>query len=346
MLRLEQIDAARVPAAEWDGLALASRNLFATREFLTLWWSHFGRGHRPLLIACREGDGRLVALLPLYLRRHGPLGTVRFLGHGPADLLGPVCGPEWRAQAGDAVARAASAAGADVLLAEHVPAAERSEAWLASGRVVRDEAFPLVRAASWDEYVGSRSGHFRKKLAWQERRLGRDGRVEYRLTDAGSLERDLETLFALHRARWKTQTDFLSRASFYRELAAAALTRGWLRMWQLELDGAAVASIFGFRFAGREWHVQTGRDPSIKAVSTGLLLLWQSLRAAVEEGVGEYLLLRGPEDYKYRVATDDPRIATVARPLTALGRAALLAGAAADRLGPLRALARRGVGRA
>ena len=339
-LQCERLAPEAIDARDWDRLAEESRNLFATREFLSCWWRHFGQGS-PEFTMCRDGAGRAVGLLPLYTRRRAGLTVARFAGHGPGDHLGPIAGREARPEVGAALRRTLADLGCDLLVAEHVPV---DDGWQSAigGHIVRDDAAPLITGESWESYSQSRSSHFRRKLRWQMRRLAQEGEVTMRLSDASTLERDLETLFRLHGTRWEGQTDFLDHAPFHREFAPAALERGWLRLWQLELDGETIASSYGFRFAGREWQLQTGRDPRITIVSAGLLLLWRTLELAFEDGINEYLLLLGDEDYKSRLATGDGRLETRVVTYTLRGRSTLWLGGIADRLGLAGRLARQG----
>ena len=55
----------------------------------------------------------------------------------------------------------------------------------------------------------------------------------------------------------------------------------------------------------------------------GFVLLAHTIREALQDGMSEYRLLRGDEDFKYRFATSDPGLETLARPNGALGRLAL-----------------------
>ena len=92
-LRLERLTSLEPLRAEWDEVAERSRNIFGTWEWAQTWWSHFGEG-RPLhLVACRRTDGTLAAHLPLHLATSSPIRLLRFVGYGPADQLGPICGP-------------------------------------------------------------------------------------------------------------------------------------------------------------------------------------------------------------------------------------------------------------
>jgi CelD/BcsL family acetyltransferase involved in cellulose biosynthesis len=93
----------------------------------------------------------------------------------------------------------------------------------------------------------------------------------------------------------------------------------------MEVDGEPVAAWQGFRYAGAECFYQSGRDPEWDRASVGLLLLAHTIRAAIEDGVGEYRLLRGGEGYKDRFATEDPGLQTFALPRGPAARAAAAA---------------------
>ena len=114
-------------------------------------------------------------------------------------------------------------------------------------------------------------------------------------------------------------------AAFHLDFARAALARGWLRLWLLELDGQPVAAWYGFRYAGCEWYYQMGRDPRRDRQAVGFVLLCHTMRDAFDAGVREYRLLRGDEEYKDRFATHDPGLATVAVARTPAAHAAIAA---------------------
>src|SRR4051794_5188535 len=101
-LALQRVDDLGSVRDEWNALAERAGNLFATHEWAAAWWEVYGEDRSLLVTACRDSAGRLVALLPLYLASRRPVRTLRFLGHGPADQLGPVCAPEDRQAAAGA----------------------------------------------------------------------------------------------------------------------------------------------------------------------------------------------------------------------------------------------------
>lgn len=242
---------------DWRGLAELSGNLFATWEWMSAWWRHFGRDRSRLLVACRDRSGELVAIPPLYLARTRPLRVVRFLGHGPGDHLGPICAPENRPAAIRALHRmlAERPWRWQAMLAERLPS---DEGWasLVGGREIKHDKSPVlaIEGPTRNEFLASRSANFRAQVGKRERKLIREHSVRYRLADdPGHLAEDLDTLFRLHEARWGPAEEgglHGDRQPFHREFAALALERGWLRLWFLEAGGQPVAAWYGFRFGG------------------------------------------------------------------------------------------------
>jgi CelD/BcsL family acetyltransferase involved in cellulose biosynthesis len=348
-LRLELAEDLDPLREEWGALAQRSGNVFAAWEWASAWWKHFGRGRALRVGVCRDADGRVVAIVPLYVAFRRPVRVARFLGHGVGDELGPVS-ERGDSRVADALRRSARELGWDVLLAERLPGdSGLSEAL--PGRTLNREASPVIaiEGKSWDDYLAERSKNFRSQLRRKERALVRDHGLSFRLADDPSrLERDMDALVALHEARWGEEgSGALSgdREAFHREFVVVALERGWLRLWMAELDGRPAAAWYGFRFGGADWYYQLGRDPSWDRASLGLVLLAHTVREAMADGQREYKLLRGAESYKDRFATGDPGLSTVGVGRGPVGRAVVAMAATGLALpGPLRRRLTRAVG--
>lgn len=330
-LVVEAVDEIRMLRSEWPALGERTGNLFATWEWNSLWWEHFGRG-RPLVIAaCRDQAGALVGLLPAYVAlTAGPLRVIRMLGHGQGDRLGPICAPADRLRVSDAlrVALRSRPWANALVLAEHLPAEEEWARLLAAHSLVRD-ASPVLELTTrdWQEFLTGCTTSLRKQVRYQERRLARDHEMRYRLVDDGDeLPAALDALFRLHGTRWGQAgaPEFALAQGFHRAFAARALERRWLRLWFLEVDRRPIAAWYGFRFGGADWHYQSGRDPSWDRYSVGAVLLAHTIRDCVESGVQRYLFLRGGEGYKLRFASTDPGLETVALGSGIVGRVAVL----------------------
>lgn len=306
----------------WTRLAKRSANVFSTWDWAEIWLRHFGEGRRPAIAAVRH-DTRIAAILPLYVQRLGGLEIARFVGHGVADQLGPVCHPT---DSGTATKGLAAVLAGGVLLAERMPG-DRDWPRELGGRMINQESSPVIEIVDegdWDCYLRARSANFRQQVRRRARRLQRGLGLSFRLAqDADRLQADFNVLLALHAARWGTRSSAFKgpREAFHREFAARALERGWLRLWLAEDRGTAVAAWYGFRFAGVESYYQSGRDPRWDRFSLGAGILEHSIREAFADGMQEYRLLRGNEPYKDRYATRDLGLTTIAAGYGSAGRA-------------------------
>jgi CelD/BcsL family acetyltransferase involved in cellulose biosynthesis len=300
-----------VEATEWRRLAADAGRVFATPEWLRTWWRHYGKGRRQLIGLARTG-GELVAVVPLCESwRHG-VRVLRFVGHGASDQLGPVSAPLSDPVAASAVRDVIAGIPMKrfILFAERIPG-DRRLTELSGARLLYREPSPVLQG-SWDDFLRARGRNFRQQVRRFPRKLSEVGTVSYRLaSDPERLEQDLDTLFRLHRQRWEgAATSFLRAAKFHRDFAAQAFGHGWLRLWFLEIDGAPVAALLGFRFAGVEAAFQSGRDPALQQQPLGFVLLAHAARTALDDGMREYRLGRGGDPYKNRFATTDPSLET------------------------------------
>lgn len=303
------------PSAErWDRLALQAGNIFGTRAWHECWWRHFGRGCTPLVLTDDEQEPRVV--IALY-RSGRMVRQLRMIGHGQADQLGPVCDP------GD-IGRASA-------VLEHLLDGPRTDwdvivlhdvrvdtGWppRVGARELRRVASPVVALGglSWTDYLAGRSANLRQQVRSRAARLEREFAVDYRLATEETLADDLQTLFRLHQARWGREAPFARGAQrrFHTDFAATALARGWLRLWTLAVDGRPVGAIESFRFAGADYLYQSGWDPAFERYSPGFLLCVNAVRSAAEDGMSEFRFLRGDEPHKYRFATHDRPVRSMA----------------------------------
>jgi CelD/BcsL family acetyltransferase involved in cellulose biosynthesis len=324
-LSIEEVESPESLAAEWARLAEASGNVFGTWEWLSLWWQHYGDGRRLRVVACRSG-GELVAILPLYMWLNRRLRIARFLGHGPGDELGPVCAPEQRPLAAEALRRVTDEWGVHLLVADRMPG-DTDWRGLLGGRQLEREGSPRIAFASdsWEDFLATKSRNFRQQTGRHRRRL--EGRYEtsFRLVESEGLERDLDAFFALHLARWEgAHSDFAGPdRAFQQAFAVRAQELGWLRLWLVELDGKPAAAAYVLRFAGRDAIYQTGRDPAYAKERIGQILLAHVVRDAIEDGIREFRLLRGDQEHKQRYATADPGVESVGVPSGRVAAAAL-----------------------
>src|SRR5262245_15400972 len=322
-LTVELVDDLDPLRDEWTRLAAANRNVFATWEWNRLWWESYGNG-RKLRVAVVRRDGAMKAIVPLYEWSRRPLRIVRLIGHGPGERLGPISPSDDAETATRALQLALAAEPHDAFVGDWV-AGDHGWTGVLGGRLVRVTGYPILPfgVGSWDEFLASCSPHFRKRARYARNRLERRHEVRFRASDSDSLERDLDTTFRLHRARFhdKGGCPFCGEhEAFQRRFAAVAHERGWLRLLLLEVDGEVVSCDYGFLFERAYFAYQGGRDSAWDRESVGFVLDVESIRRALEDGAVEYRFLGGEEAYKYRLSSEDPRLETIVAGATRKGR--------------------------
>jgi len=312
--------------ADWRSLAERRGNAFLTPEWYFAWLRSYGADADPAVIAVRAPAGDLRGIMPLARDRAARPRSLRFGGANLADHLHPVAaGLEEEAVAAAAGAMlGAEIPGWSAIVLDNVDADARwwrammSAAPLSLAAVsYRQTTLPCIQLpTSWEDYLASRSRNFRSQLGRKLRALERNHEIRFRRTqDAPELARDLETFFRLHDARWDTRGGSSSASErtrrFHADFTAAALERGWLRLWVMEVDGAPAAAWYGWRLGERYSYYLAGFEPRWSDASVGLLLLARTVREAIEESASEYDLLLGDEAYKERFATATRPVETV-----------------------------------
>jgi CelD/BcsL family acetyltransferase involved in cellulose biosynthesis len=309
----------------WRRLAVARGNAFVTPEWYLAVLDALHGDAVPAVAVMRGGDGSVGGLLPLLERRSSSgRRLISFPGTRFGDIFHPVAEQEDEVKVAAAVAPS---------LARHLGARcrldlgrvgaeagwwrELARAWPSRMTVVPqpEEALPYIalEGFDWQQYLATRSGQFRNQVKRKMRSLERDHEVRLRRSaTTEEVSSDIETLFDLHDARWQKRRRASSMSAaeardLHRGFAAAAHEHGWLRLYLLEVDGAAVAAWYGWRLGDRFSYYQAGFEPAWSRFSVGFLLLAETVREAIAEGAAEYDLLVGNEAFKARFATGERR---------------------------------------
>jgi CelD/BcsL family acetyltransferase involved in cellulose biosynthesis len=189
----------------------------------------------------------------------------------------------------------------------------------------------IVLDASWRQPERHPSVARRSDLRRKQRYAQRLGKVTFEaLTPAPErLEPLLDEAFRVEAAGWKGKAGSAllqnrRTGAFYRRHAAAACTRGILRMFFMRIDGCAVATVIALECAERLWTLKIGYDESFGRCSPGALLTCYTIAWAAEHGLRSYEFLGAPAAWT-RDWTRDERSCVSLRiyPLRAKGLAAL-----------------------
>ena len=352
MTAFENLAALKEIEPEWRALAEGRGNAFLTPEWLISWFDHYGDEATPFVPVLKGGDGKLRGLLALALARSGRPRVCRLGGGSLGDRFHPLCEPMEEHEVAAAAGEALAAAGRpwSILALDHVEAQQPWISGLAEGTGVRlrrrersAAELPLIdlsRHTGWEDYLATRSKNLRQQIRRFAKRAGQRHSMELRRTrSCETLRHDLSVLWDLHDRRWGERSSLRSNRAraFLADFSAAALKRGWLRLWFLEMDEQPVAAWYGWRVGDRYSYYNGGFDPAWSASSPGLVLMSKVIESAFEEGAAQFEFLLGDERYKLRFAERSRSVSDVmlSRALPHPAAAVASAEDAARRLGRL-----------
>lgn len=321
-------DALAALAPEWDALHARCPDAtpFQSPAWLLPWRRHLGGGTLHTVAMRDAADGRLVGLVPAFVFDDagdsgdaGPTRTLALLGAGVTDYGDALFDPACRDAALARAVRALSDAAADgvwqaaafdelrdasPLLGAAWPAGVRAA--IARQSVVPQRPLP----GTWDAFAATLGSTFRRKLNMGANRLRRAPGAEFAVADAHALPGLLDTLFALHEARWQSRGEAGVLADprlrpFHGEAATGFLARGWLRLRVLRIDGQPAAVLYGLHHAGRAYCYLSGIAPDLEYYSPGVAIVRAAVEGAIAEGCSALDFLRGGERYKYLWGVQD-----------------------------------------
>ena len=315
---------AHVPA--WRALVASQpwTTYFATPDWQLSWWEVLAHG-RPGRLALWHGQDGLDAVVglvrePLHPRLPQLRGPWAAMGSGPgaADHLGWVVAPHRRAEVARWLDRTVGRQA--VVLASCDP--ESGAADLVPGaRAVATVPCPRV---DLEEPLPTGSSKLRKRVRYDERKLGEEG-VTFTWLAPGQVTADvLDDLVELHGSRAGEQgwtTSFTAdRRRFHLTLLGRA-TPGCGPAAVVARRGEQVVGVlYGFRWGASFAYYQTGWDQSLARLGLGTVLVANAMRATHADGCRVFDFLRGAEPYKYRFGATDRDDTTWVRGRSPLAR--------------------------
>jgi len=320
--------------AEWDALLASDPDatLFQSARWLARWAQELSAHRRVRSRVFRRG-GKLIGMLvethELHGQASGPSELIRIAGGDEVtDYLGPVAAPEDRA----AVARAYVALlaedrewdevvlnglSADAGWHEHFAAAAR-ELEIDVTEAHRQDVCPHVGLeGGFDGYLARLPGRLRQELVRKARKLARDaGPFDVHRYGPSDVVQGIEDFLAQAQRGEDEKSGFFRRPEmqqWFRALVDEYGPDGTLRVHRLdigELPAAMTVSLV--EPDGGTWGLYNSVfDPTLAALAPGMVLIWELLEQAAEEGCVEFDLLRGDEPYKYRFGASDREVHTL-----------------------------------
>ena len=302
---------------------------YQSLRFTAAWGQAFAA--RLCVVVARDAAGRAVALLPLHLKRLGPLTVARFAGESWANYHMALFRPGLRWRRDDLAAllsAAGAAAGISLFAFSNQPARwEGADNPLGRlfGGVSPSAAFATSLAGGPQEWLDA---HFsratQKKLRKKARKLEALGPVRHvRAEGAAEAGRFLDACFA-HRAAQARERD---EPDPFAGGQVSALLHGLVANGALEmhalLAGERVAATFGALAQGGRLSglvVSYDAAPEIAAASPGEWLLIEVVRDCLVRGFATFDLGVGESRYKREICEIEEALSDTAFGVGPLGR--------------------------
>jgi CelD/BcsL family acetyltransferase involved in cellulose biosynthesis len=318
-------------AAEWDLLdrQCSPRTPFTSLAWIITWWRHFSRRRQILFhdeFFChvvRDHSGRLVAVAPLMrtsLLGIGPplLRMVQFFGVDEAltEIRGLICRPEDHTRVFEALVEHFLARRGEWEVfrwsglrhpTDFYGALRPSCEFMANGEM---PDFFVELPKTWEDLRLGVSSNMRKNLRKPYEFLDRDGfaialRVTERPDDVAAA---MARFLALHAARAEAADMIFHPAkfvqphvrAFFADYLHRAAERDELRIFELEIAGAVVASRVAFLIGSDLYLYFAGYDPAWKAYSVMTILMTEMFKWAFAHGVERVNLSTGHDQSKVR----------------------------------------------
>lgn len=280
--------------------------LFLTPEWQEAWWEIFGEG-RSLAGFYLTGPEGVTAVAPL--ARSGD--TLSFVGsQDTVDYNDFMVRPGYETPLYEALLTSMEEQQCDSIelaslkedspTLEHLPELARKRG-LAVSIEEEDVASGIALPDSWDAYLGLLSKKDRHELRRKFRRL--QSLPDYRwysLDEPEQVASRLDEFIDLMKMSKPDKDEFMTsgREDFFHRMSQRMAQAGMLRLFFMEVEGIPVATSLCFDYDSSRLLYNSGYNPEFNHYSVGLLLNALCLNGAIEEGLGYFDFLRGPEPYK------------------------------------------------
>lgn len=343
LARLERFDRFEPLREEWRALqGKANPGPFQTLEWCENWCATAGAasGWQPALIAGYAQDGALSFLLPLVVRRIGPVRVARALGDSNAAYHAPLCARDVRS----ALSRRdieqlvpklkALLPGIDLVMLGDQPETlhGRPNPWLGLTHMQTGNALSQTQlGGDWQKIdAAHRSAKTRSKERNRENGLKRLGRLDFCVARTDAERGEMFDALCAQKSAWLRAAglpdllaDEVARA-FLRSIALLDQSDAgpWGLLTGLRLDGEFIALNMGIvhrdHYAGLMLSTAEGET---RRHSPGHLLITRTLQHAAETGIAQFSFGSGESDIKRRWSDQRTALYLCTMPFTPKGHA-------------------------
>jgi CelD/BcsL family acetyltransferase involved in cellulose biosynthesis len=173
----------------------------------------------------------------------------------------------------------------------------------------RIEPSPLLTLPDrFDRYLEELDSKQRREFKRKMRRAANyPASVDWRLVDDPSEIGEAIEVFLRLMTFDAEKESFLSKPmqAHFRRLASLGAEAGWLHVAFLDVSGEPAFGYLNFVSQDRLWVYNSGFDPRHSSLSPGWVLMGHLIQWAIDHKMEAVDLMRGDEDYKYRLGGSD-----------------------------------------
>ena len=296
---------------EWERLlsVLPMNTIFLTPQWQEVWWETFGDGRGMAGFYLRD-EGGVAAIASL--SRSGD--TLSFMGNQDTfDYNDFMVSPGYEPVFFDTLLQCLEDQSCNAL--ELVSLLETSPTLRYLPAIARERGYQvevekedvtsgIELPGTWDEYLAALPKKDRHELRRKFRRL--DSSVNwswYSLDDQDEVAGNLAEFVSLMRQSRAEKDQYMTpeRLRFFQRITHRMARLGAIKLFFLEIEGQRVATSLCFDYASSRLLYNSGYNPDFGYYSVGLLLNALCLKEALEQGMGYFDFLRGPEPYKHHL---------------------------------------------
>jgi CelD/BcsL family acetyltransferase involved in cellulose biosynthesis len=189
-----------------------------------------------------------------------------------------------------------------------------SAAGFAVGDAIDSAVARIALQKTWDGYLNSLDKHEKKELKRKLNKAETQGGAKLEVcTDPSTIVAEITAMFELinganagkaRKAKWVFPRHFALSAP-------AMAASGKLVLYKLIIENKHAAGLIALPTQRGQILWNTTFDPGMKQWSPGIVMFAMLIRRAIEQGDTVFDLLRGQNDYKYRLGAADYPLRTI-----------------------------------
>lgn len=320
MLELQVYESASVfdeLESEWNKLLAESHNnrIFLTWEWQSVWWDVYQPG-QLFVIALRSDDGALVGLAPWFIDDQG---TVNIIGcEDVTDYLDIIAHRDCTPPVYETIAAYLKDHRRNLHLC-NIPASSPTlelfpEFLRHRGfevEVEQQEVCPVIDLPeTFQDYLANLDKKQRHEV---RRKIRKANNAQWYVVDQEhDLDKETDIFLKLMRSAAQEKAEFLDdeqNLAFFHRIIPLFKKRGWLQLAIINIADEPAAAYLNFDYADEILVYNSGLDVEVAGpLSPGIVLLARLIEDAIERGRKRFDLLRGDEEYKYRMGGKDTEI--------------------------------------